>query len=257
MKKQSLTFLGTGTSQGIPVVACTCGVCQSGDYRDKRLRSSVLVNISGKNILIDCGPDFRQQMLREKIDHLDGILLTHEHYDHISGLDDIRAYNWIQQKPMDIYCETRVQKSIKQIFSYVFAAKKYPGIPQMQLHDVVNKPFFIEDIQIVPIRAMHYKLPVFGYRISNFAYLTDVKTIAKNELDKLQGLSVLVINALRFEDHISHLTLEEALAIIDDLKPKKAYLTHLSHLLGKHEIIQQQLPKNVELSYDLLTIEFD
>ncbi|MCF8358047.1 MAG: MBL fold metallo-hydrolase [Prolixibacteraceae bacterium] len=249
-----VTFLGTGTSQGVPVVACNCRVCQSDNPLDKRLRSSVLVEVDGLTLVIDAGPDFRQQMLHANVKKLSGIFLTHEHYDHIAGLDDIRAFNWVQQHPTDIYAEHRVNQSVKRIFSYVFASKKYPGIPQMNLHEISEKPFQIENTTIVPVRAYHLKLPVLGYRIGNFAYLTDIKTIEKKELKKLDGLEVLVVNALRREHHISHMTLDEALALIREVNPQKALLTHLGHQLGTHEEISALLPANVSLAYDGLEL---
>ncbi|MDA3927881.1 MAG: MBL fold metallo-hydrolase [Prolixibacteraceae bacterium] len=250
-----VTFLGTGTSQGVPVVACNCKVCQSTDEKDKRLRTSALIEIDGSTILIDAGPDFRQQMLRENVKKLDAILVTHEHYDHIAGLDDIRAFNWIQKRPTDIYAELRVQKSIKKIFSYVFASKKYPGIPQMNLHDIENEIFQINGIEIIPIRGMHYKLPVLGFRFGSFAYLTDMKTINPIELEKLFGVEVLVVEALRKEAHISHMNLDEALDLIATVKPQKAYLTHVSHLLGLQEEVSKELPSNVSFAYDGLCLD--
>jgi len=259
LKKRVLrvTFLGTGTSQGVPVVACDCGVCQSTDPKDKRLRASVLVQVDGLNIVIDAGPDFRQQMLAVQLKELDAILLTHEHFDHIAGLDDIRAFNWFQQKPTDIYAEPRVQQSVKQIFSYVFASNKYPGIPQMNLHDLLNEQFKIENTLITPIRGMHMKLPVFGFRIGDFAYLTDMKTIDDVELEKLVGVKILVINALRKEEHISHMTLDQAVSYIDMVKPEKSYITHIGHQMGLFRKIQELLPANVSLAYDGLVLELD
>lgn len=250
-----MTFLGTGTSQGVPVVACDCVVCRSADSRDQRLRSSVLIELNGKSLVIDAGPDFRQQMLKVGLKKLDAILLTHEHYDHIAGLDDIRAFNWVQKCPTDIYAEHRVQKSIKQIFSYVFAGHKYPGIPQMNLFDIESEPFLIDSTLIIPVRGMHYKLPVLGFRVGNFAYLTDMKTIADEELEKLRDLEVLVINALRIEEHLSHMNLEQALTLIEKVKPQQAFLTHISHLMGLHSEVSKKLPSNVALAYDDLHLE--
>jgi phosphoribosyl 1,2-cyclic phosphate phosphodiesterase len=250
-----ITFLGTGTSQGVPVIACECPVCLSADSKDNRLRSSIMIEENGQTFVIDTGPDFRQQMLREKVKKVDAILFTHEHKDHIAGLDDIRSYNWIYKKPMDIYAEERVLKALQVEYSYVFADDKYPGIPEMTLHEIENKLFEIEGISIMPVRALHCKLPVFGYKINNFAYLTDVNSVPEEELYKLKNLDVLVVTALRMKKHISHFNLEEALEFVNLLKPKKTYLTHISHYLGFHELINKELPANVELAYDGLKIE--
>lgn len=249
-----ITFLGTGTSQGVPVVACDCPVCLSDDGRNKRLRSALFVEVNGTKLVIDAGPDFRQQMLIIGLHKLDAILLTHEHTDHILGLDDIRAFNWVQKHPTDIYAEKRVQNAIKRVFDYVFEKNKYPGIPQMNLHLVENKPFLVDSIEIIPVRGFHYKLPVFGFRIGKMAYLTDMNRIEPEERDKLRGLDVLVVNALRFEKHISHFNIEEALELIDDVKPKNAYLTHISHMMGKHEDVQKRLPEHVFLAQDGLQL---
>jgi phosphoribosyl 1,2-cyclic phosphate phosphodiesterase len=248
------TFLGTGTSQGVPVIACQCGICRSTDERDKRLRSSLLLQINGHNIVIDAGPDFRQQMLRENVNTLRAILLTHEHVDHIFGLDDIRSFNWLQNHPTDIYAEPRVQEAIKRIFHYVFSDYKYPGIPEMKLHQVENSPFEIEGIRFVPVRCYHHKLPVFGFRIGHLTYITDTNFIPADELEKIKGTEILIINALRREKHISHFNLSEALEIVDIVKPGKTYLTHLSHNFGKHAEIQASLPENVFVAYDGLKI---
>jgi phosphoribosyl 1,2-cyclic phosphate phosphodiesterase len=249
-----IEFLGTGTSQGVPVVACDCAICQSTNARDKRLRSALFIEADGQKIVIDAGPDFRQQMLRIVLKKLDAILITHEHTDHIFGLDDIRAFNWVQKHPTDIYAEQRVQNSIKRVFDYVFEKNKYPGIPQMNLHLVENKPFKVNSIDVMPIRGYHHKLPVFGFRIGKMAYLTDINRIEDEEKQKLQNLDVLVINALRIEKHISHFNLEEALNLIEEVKPEQAYLTHISHLMGLHEDVEQQLPANVHLAYDGLKL---
>lgn len=250
-----ITFLGTGTSQGVPVIACECDICKSSETKNKRLRSSVLIETDNKTFVIDAGPDFRQQMLRAKVKKITAILLTHEHKDHLGGLDDVRAFNYIQKKPADIYAEAKVTEIIRtKEFAYVFAKKKYPGIPKMNLHEINNKIFYIENVKIIPIRGLHLKLPVLGFRFKNFAYLTDMNYISKNEKEKLKNLDILVINALRKKHHISHFTLEEALEIIKEVKPKKAYLTHISHALGLHKIISSELPKNVFLAYDTLEI---
>ncbi|MFY9150878.1 MAG: MBL fold metallo-hydrolase [Prolixibacteraceae bacterium] len=252
-----LTFLGTGTSQGVPVVACQCPVCLSNDPKDKRLRASVMIETESQCLVIDAGPDFRQQMLTHQVRHLNGILLTHEHVDHIFGLDDIRAFNWTQKMPTDIYAEERVQIAIKRIFDYVFATFRYPGIPQMHLHLIENKPFSIGDLEIIPIRGFHYKLPVFGFRFGKIAYVTDVNRLEETEMDKLLGLDVLVINALRKEEHISHYNLSQALDLIAAVKPGNAYLTHLSHQMGFYEEVQKELPEHVFLAYDGLEIRVD
>lgn len=252
-----ITFLGTGTSQGVPVIACTCRVCQSVDEHDKRLRASIMIEVEGHILVVDAGPDFRQQMIRANVTRLSAILLTHEHYDHIAGLDDIRAFNWVLQSPTDIFAEERVLQSVKKIFFYVFASEKYPGIPQMTLHEVFEKPFLIGKTKIIPIRGFHYKLPVLGYRIGNFAYLTDMKTIPESELKKLSGLDVLAVNALRKESHVSHMTLDEALNLIAKLNPRKAFITHISHQMGIGEEVSTELPENVSLAYDGLVLEVE
>ncbi len=248
-------FLGTGTSQGVPVIGCECEVCRSDDSRDKRLRTSMLLKIDGQNILIDAGPDFRQQMLHEKVNRLRAILLTHEHVDHIFGLDDIRSFNWIQKRPADIYAEQRVQETIMRIFDYVFVKQRYPGVPRMKLHLITNQPFSIDGISIIPIRCYHHKLPVFGFRTGNFSYVTDTNYIPEEEMEKLRGTKIMVINALRKEKHISHYNLEEALEVIREINPEKAYLTHISHGFGKHIDIQKMLPPNVFPAYDGLKVK--
>ena len=249
-----IEFLGTGTSQGVPVVACDCPVCQSQNPKDNRLRSALYIEINGLKLVIDAGPDFRQQMLRIRQRTLDAILLTHEHVDHVFGLDDIRAFNWVQGHPTDIYAEERVQDTIKRVFDYVFKPNRYPGIPQMNLHLLENKAFNIKSTEILPIRGFHHRLPVFGFRFGNFAYLTDINRVEPEEKEKLKNLDVLVVGALRIEKHISHFNLEEALQLIDEVKPKKAYLTHISHLMGLHDEVEKILPANVHLSYDGLQL---
>jgi len=250
-----VTILGSGTSQGVPVIACKCDVCRSDDTRDKRLRSAIMIEEKGLRIVVDAGPDFRQQMLTNNVDNLDAILLTHEHADHIFGLDDIRSFNWLRKSPMDIYCEPRVQKSLRNIFNYVFAANKYPGIPQMDLIDLENREFNIGPVDIMPIRVFHHKLPVYGFRFGAFAYLTDFNAIEETELEKLTGIDTLVICSLRINTHISHLNLEGALELIQKIGPRRAYLTHMSHEMGKHQDLLAQLPSNVEPAYDGLVLE--
>jgi len=250
-----ITFLGTGTSQGVPVIACKCETCQSEDERDKRLRSSVLVEYKNKIIVIDTGPDFRQQMLREKVEDITAILFTHEHKDHIAGLDDIRAFNYIHKRAMEIYADARVEKALRREYAYVFAEDKYPGIPEMNVHIIDNQQFYLDDLMITPIRLMHYKLPIFGFRIKDFTYITDTNYIAPEEKEKIKGTKVLVVNALRKKKHISHFNLEEALALIKEIKPERAYLTHISHLMGRQADVEKELPENVFFAYDGLKLE--
>ena len=250
-----VTFLGTGTSQGIPVIACPCNVCQSTDSRDKRLRTSVLIEENGKTFVIDTGPDFRQQMLRENVKNMDGIIFTHEHKDHTAGFDDIRAFNFINKKKMEVYASSRVQEAIRREFPYIFNEFKYPGIPEINLHLIENKLFNIDGVDILPIEVMHYKLPVFGFRIGNFSYVTDANFISNTEKEKIKNSDVLVLNALRRETHISHFTLEQAIHLVEELKPRKAYFTHISHQLGLHSDVSKELPSNIELAYDGLKIK--
>lgn len=249
-----VTFLGTGTSQGIPVIACNCEVCLSGDKEDNRLRTSVLVEVENQIFVIDTGPDFRQQMLRESTQKLDAVLFTHEHKDHIAGLDDVRAFNFKQKKDMEIYASENVIKALKREFYYAFEDEKYPGVPQLHINQIENKNFEINGVKITPIEVMHYKMQVFGFRINNFAYITDAKTISENELQKLKSLDVLVLNALRKTKHISHLNLQEAVEWAERIGPKKTYLTHISHLMGKHNEVSSELPKNVEIAFDGLKL---
>ncbi len=249
-----VTFLGTGTSQGVPLIACTCDVCRSTDTRDKRLRSSVLVETVNTRVVIDSGPDFRQQLLREKVKRLDGVIFTHEHKDHIAGLDEVRAFNYIQGKNMAEYASPRVQEALKREFMYIFSEDRYPGIPRVDLYDLENDPFTIGDMVIEPVNVLHYKLPVKGFRINTFAYITDANFISEPEKKKLRNLDVLVLNSLRREHHVSHFTFEEAIAMVQELAPKKAYFTHISHQLGKHSEVSASLPPNIELAVDGLQL---
>lgn len=251
-----ITFLGTGTSQGIPVIGCKCAVCQSTDKRDKRLRVSVWVKTADKSIVIDSGPDFRYQMLRAGVDDLDAILYTHEHKDHVAGLDDIRPYNYILKKRIDIYATERVQEALKREFQYIFSDIKYHGLPQINLHTITGEPFAIGENTIVPFEVMHYKLPILGYRIGDFTYITDAKTISEESLQKIKGTKVLVLNALQKEDHISHLTFSEAIEMANKIGAEMTYFTHISHNLGLHEEVSKELPDHIRLAYDGLTIEF-
>jgi len=250
-----ITILGTGTSQGVPVIACKCDVCMSDDVLDKRLRSAVMIEEGSTRIVVDVGPDFRQQMLINRVDDLDAILLTHEHADHIFGLDDIRSFNWLRKSPMDVYCEPRVQQNLRNIFSYVFAANKYPGTPQMDLIDLGDQEFKIGSLTILPIRVYHHELPVYGFRFGQFAYLTDFNRIENQEIEKLRGVDTLVISALRKAPHISHLNLPGALELIEKIAPRKAYLTHMSHEMGKHKDLLAELPPDIEPAYDGLVLE--
>ncbi len=250
-----ITFLGTGTSQGVPVIACPCPVCQSADSKDKRLRSSVLLEKGNTKIVIDTGPDFRYQMLRAKVKKLDAILFTHSHKDHIAGMDDIRSFNYLQREAMPVYCEKLVLKSLQNEFAYVFDDDKYPGVPEIEPHLISEDTTFqIGEMQFQSIRVMHAGLSVLGFRTNKFAYITDANFINPVELEKLKGLTVLVINALRKRKHISHFNLQEALEIVTLVNPKKAYLTHISHLMGFHREVSRELPENVSLAFDKLEV---
>ena len=252
----TITFLGTGTSQGIPVIACDCNVCRSEDYRDNRLRSSIMIESSGKRIIIDCGPDFRQQMLRENIRLIDAILITHGHKDHIGGIDDVRAFNYILQKPADIYASRLTQRSIKKEFSYAFNSVRYPGVPEINLHSIGIRPFEVAGQTIIPVRAIHFNENyVFGYRIGDFTYITDAVEIPEREMKKIAGSKVIVLNALRKKKHYSHFSLPEAVSILERLKPERAYLSHISHQMGLYEEVQKELPGFVKLAYDGLKID--
>lgn len=250
-----ITFLGTGTSQGIPIIGSKHPVCLSTDSRDKRLRVSILVEWGKYTYVVDCGPDFRQQMLRVNCEKLDGILFTHEHSDHVAGLDDIRPF-YFRQGDIEIYAHERVLKSLATRFDYIFTKEdKYPGVPTLSINTIENKPFKLHDLEVIPVNGMHHKLQVFGFRFGEFAYLTDMKTVEDAEIEKIKNIKVLVINALRVEPHISHFNLEEAFDFIQKVKPEKAYITHISHLMGFHEEVQKTLPENVFLAYDNLQIE--
>ncbi len=254
-EKARLEFLGTGTSQGVPMIACDCPVCQSTDSKDKRLRASALVDYQGQRFLIDAGPDFRTQMLRANVKHLDAILLTHSHKDHVAGLDDIRAFNYLERSSVQIYCEKIVEESLRQEFSYVFAEKKYPGIPRWDVNIINENPFTINGVEIIPIRGKHFQLPVLGFRFGNIAYCTDMNFIPESEFDKLHGLEHFIINCVRIQRHISHFSLEEALAVIQRVGAKHSWLTHLSHQLPNHADLSAMLPAGVLPAHDGLILE--
>ncbi|SIS73118.1 MBL fold metallo-hydrolase [Belliella pelovolcani] len=251
-----VTFLGTGTSQGVPVIGCNCPVCASLDFRDKRLRSSIHLEIAGKSLVIDTGPDFRAQMLREQISKLDAVIFTHEHKDHTAGLDDIRPFNFMQKKDMPVFATTKVLNQIKREFAYIFEEVKYPGVPQVKAETISKDEVFeIEGISIHPIEVMHYRLPVLGFRIGDFTYITDAKTIAPRELEKIKGSKVLVLNALQSSHHISHFTLDEAIEMVHLIQPEKAYFTHISHKLGTHADVERKLPDHIRLAFDGLKFD--
>jgi len=256
-----LTLLGTGTSQGVPVIACDCEVCTSSDPRDKRLRSSAMIEVDGEDapegprtFVIDTGPDFRQQMLQNRVTALDAVLFTHEHKDHVAGLDDVRAFNFRQKRDMDVYATPRVQDALKREFKYVFDPHPYPGIPRVRLHEIDDRPFEVGGVKVVPLPVVHYKLPVLGFRMGKVAYITDANALAPETWKRLEGVEVLVINALRKESHLSHFNLDEALEVIERVGPSQAYLTHISHLMGKHRDVAIHLPRGVEMGEDGLKI---
>lgn len=249
-----ITFLGTGTSTGVPVVACDCEVCRSLDKKDTRLRTSAMVTINGSNLIIDCGPDFRYQMIREKVEDICAILFTHGHRDHIAGLDDVRAFNYVLNKTVDIFASPNVIQSINTEFPYIFTEKRFFGAPQLNFHVISNEPFDIRSIPVTPIEVMHHQLSVFGFRIGDLTYITDANYISPEEKEKIKGSKILVINALRKSKHISHFSLEEAVEIIEEIKPQMAFITHISHFLGLHEKIENELPPYIRLAYDGLKV---
>ena len=254
-----LTFLGTGTSQGVPVIACHCGVCSSADGHDHRLRTSALLSVgdddrTSPNILIDIGPDFRQQMLRQRVEHIDAILVTHAHRDHVAGLDEIRSFNYVQHSDMHLYLNTEAAHALQRDYRYIFAPHDYPGLPEAQLH-VVDGPFEAAGVRVVPVRVMHKDLPILAFRIGKLGYITDANHIEPDEERKLQGVDTLVVNALRREHHWSHYSLDEALALVARLRPRRAYLTHVSHEMGLHAEVESVLPEGVHLAYDNLSIK--
>ncbi len=251
-----ITILGSGTSQGVPVIACDCAVCHSSDALDKRLRSSIMISDQTENFVIDTGPDFRQQMLNHSVKSLRAVIYTHEHKDHLAGLDDVRAFNYKEQRDMEVFCTEAVEIALRREFQYIFSNDRYPGIPSIQINRIQNKAFELPNgLTLLPIEVLHYKMPVFGYRIGDFTYITDAKTISETEKQKVKGTKILIVNALHRSEHISHFNLDEALAFIAEIKPEIAYLTHISHLFGKHQEIEKELPPNVFLAYDGMTLE--
>ncbi len=250
-----ITILGSGTSQGVPVISCKCEVCQSNIPLDKRLRSSILISSKNTNVVVDCTPDFRQQMLKANVNRLNAIVFSHEHQDHIGGLDDIRAYNFTQKKPMDIWVTQRVLGRLKQMFDYAFAEEKYPGAPEMKTHIIGQEYFTINNLKFTPIFALHGKLPVTGFRIGDFTYLTDVNQVPENEMKKVIGSKVVMVSALRKDKHHSHFSLPEAINFINNTGAEKGYLTHISHQMGLHNEVEKELPPHIKLAYDGLVLE--
>ena len=251
-----ITFLGTGTSTGVPMIACGCEVCTSLDRKDKRLRSSILVQSATTTFVVDTTPDFRYQMLRLQLKHLDAVLFTHPHKDHVAGFDDIKAFNFFSGKAMEVYANTLTEEAIKREFFYIFSDKKYPGIPQVNLNTITLEPFFIGDIPVIPIMVWHLKMPVFGFRFGKFTYITDANRIDAAEQEKIIGSEIMVVNALRRQPHISHFTIEESILLAQELKVRQAYFTHISHQLGKHEDVEKELPTGMHLAYDGLVLNF-
>jgi phosphoribosyl 1,2-cyclic phosphate phosphodiesterase len=249
-----VTFLGTGTSQGVPVIGCTCEVCRSIDFRDKRLRTSILIEISDQSFIIDTGPDFRQQMLREQVRRIDAVIFTHAHRDHTAGLDDVRAYNFMQQMDMPVYGTPQVLEQLKIEYAYAFAKEYYPGIPRLTLNPIDGTSFSVNGISFIPLPVMHLQMPVLGFRVENFSYITDANYIPPETIEKLKGTETLVLNALQREQHISHFNLSEALAMVETIKPAHTYFTHISHKLGLHADVAKELPDHVSLAFDGLQL---
>ncbi len=256
--KGKVVILGSGTSQGVPVIACECFVCSSKDLKDNRTRSSILIEVGNENYVIDTGPDFRFQMLREKVKSLRGVIFTHEHKDHVAGLDDVRAFNHSESRYMEVYCTDRVEQALRREFHYVFSEDRYPGIPKVELFRLDNEPIVLRNnLTLIPINVWHYKMPVKGFRFGDFTYITDAKRIDDTEIEKVIGCKTLVINALHRSEHLSHFNLEQALDFIRIVNPERAYLTHISHLFGRHSEVQMELPNNVFLAYDGLELNFE
>jgi phosphoribosyl 1,2-cyclic phosphate phosphodiesterase len=252
-----ITFLGTGTSTGVPMIACGCAVCTSTDEKDKRLRTSILVESPGTTIVVDTGPDFRAQMLRLNIKKLDAVLFTHSHKDHVAGLDDVKAFNFIMKKQMELYANSQTEEALRREYYYAFMDTKYPGIPELNLNTITLEPFAIGDIRIVPILTWHLKMPVYGFRFGKFTYITDANRIDEDEKEKIRGSEIMVVNALRKQSHLSHFSLGEAIDLVQDLKVKTGYFTHISHQMGLHSEIETELPDGMHLAYDGLQLKFD
>ena len=251
-----ITFLGTGTSSGVPMIGCDCEVCASTNKKDNRLRSSILVQSATTTLVVDTGPDFRYQMLRQKIKHLDAIIFTHPHKDHMAGLDDVKAFNFLHKKPISIYADSLTEEALRRDFYYAFTDTKYPGIPELDLNTINLEPFVVGDIPITPILVWHLKMPVLGFRFGKFTYITDANKIEESEKEKVRGSDVIVLNALRKQKHISHFTLGEAIELVNELKIPGSYFTHISHQLGRHDDIETELPEGIHLAYDGLELEF-
>lgn len=246
----TITFLGTGTSSGVPMIGCDCAVCTSADPKDNRLRTSILVQSANTTFVVDTGPDFREQMLREKVKKLDAVLFTHPHRDHMAGLDDVRAFNFIQKKPIDIYADYMMEEAIRRDFYYAFADKRYPGIPELNLINIADQPFMIGDIPVQPIKVWHLHMPVLGFRFGNFTYITDANRIDEEEKNKIRGSKIMVVNALRKQQHISHYTLGEAIDLVNELQVPEAWLIHLSHQMGLHADVEAELPEHIHVAWD-------
>lgn len=250
-----ITFLGTGTSSGVPMIGCDCNVCTSTDKKDKRLRSSILVQSATTTLVVDTTPDFRYQMLRANVKHLDAVIFTHPHKDHIAGLDDVRAYNFFTHKPMEIFANALTEEALRREFIYAFTENKYPGIPKLKINMITTDPFMVGDIPVIPVVVYHLNMPVLGFRFGKFTYITDANRIDENEKEKIKGSEVIVLNALRNEKHISHFTLNEATALVQDLNIPTAYFTHMSHQIGKHADVNKSLPTNMQLAWDGLILQ--
>lgn len=247
--------MGTGTSSGVPMIACDCLVCNSPDKKDKRLRSSILVQSAATTLVVDTGPDFRYQMLRAKVKNLDAVLFTHPHKDHLAGLDDVRAFNYLLQRPIDVYADSLTEEAVRRDFYYAFTDTKYPGIPELNMHTINMEPFVVGDIPVIPVQVWHMRMPVLGFRFGDFTYITDANRIDAAEREKIKGSQVLALNALRREKHISHFTLDEAVEVIRELGIPQAYLTHISHQLGLHAEVEASLPAGIHLAYDGLQLQ--